>query len=288
MMIDSHTHIFSPDVIARRDWYAARDPFFGALYRGVAARMVGADELIAAMDAAGIDRAVVCGWCWQDNGICVEQNSWLMGIAQQYPTRLLALATVQPNAGADALCELQRCIAGGARGIGELNADGKLFRLDDANFLALAREMSDANFQLLLHTNEPVGHLYPGKGTLALAEVYAFIKQFPNLRVVLAHWGGGLPFYELMREVRRVAQNVFYDSAASPLLYRSDIFKTILQIVGSEKILYGSDFPLLLYPKRQTEPDFAPFLEEIRALGLSARELENILGENAQRVWDAR
>ena len=89
MIIDSHTHIFSPDVIAHRERYAKRDAFFGTLYSGAVARMIGAEELIAAMDVAGIDKAVVTGWCWQNHDVCVEQNSWTMEMIRKYPIACL-------------------------------------------------------------------------------------------------------------------------------------------------------------------------------------------------------
>ncbi|MDE3088379.1 MAG: amidohydrolase family protein, partial [Chloroflexota bacterium] len=240
---------------------------------------------IAAMDAAGIDQAVLAGWCWQPHDICVEQNSWTMELVRRYPTRLRALAAIQPSADADARRELERCIAGGMVGLGELNADGQHFNLGDAEFVALARRAAELRVPLLLHTNEPVGHTYRGKGRLPLAEVYALVKAVPDLKLILAHWGGGFPFYELMREVRKAAANVYYDSAASPLLYSPQIFRTVIDIVGSDKVLFGSDFPLIVYPKRQTEPDFTPFLDEIRGLGLSAEESANVMGGNAQRVF---
>jgi predicted TIM-barrel fold metal-dependent hydrolase len=285
MIIDAHTHIFSPSVTADRASYSARDPFFGELYSGRAARLIGAKELVAAMDAAGIDKAVLAGWPWQSHEICVEQNSWTLEVAGQYPGRLYALAAIQPGAGAAARHELERCITAGMVGLGELNADGQRFRLDDAEFLALARRAAELRVPMLLHTNEAVGHTYPGKGRLPLAEVYTLIKAVPDLKLILAHWGGGLPFYELMREVRKAASNVYYDSAASPLLYSSNIFRIVIDLVGSDRVLFGSDFPLILYPKRQTEPDYAPFLAEIRDVGLPAESLTQVLGGNAQRVF---
>ena len=286
MIIDAHTHIFSPDAIANRARYAERDPFFGELYSGVAARKIGADELIAAMDAAGIDKAVLAGWCWQPHDICVEQNSWTMDVVRQHPDRLLALAAIQPNAGADALRELERCVAGGMVGLGELNADGQRFNLGDANFIALARRAAELGVVMLLHTNEPVGHNYPGKGKLPITDIYAFVKATPDLRLILAHWGGGFPFYELMREVRKAATNVYYDSAASPLLYSPQIFRTVIDIVGSDKVLFGSDFPLILYPKKQQEPSYDFFLKEIRGLVFSEEEFANVMGRNAVRVFE--
>jgi uncharacterized protein len=285
MMIDSHTHLFSPAVMTQREKYSARDAFFGELYSGAVARMVSVDEMLADMDVAGVEKCVVAGWCWQSHEICVEQNSWLMEIARQHPNRLMALATVQARAGADAIREMRRCVEGGVVGIGELNADGQGFHLDDPEFLNLARAMTEMHVPLLLHTNEPVGHIYPGKGKLALAEIYNFVKANPDLHIVLAHWGGGFPFYELMREVRKISKNVFYDSAASPLLYDISIFRTVTNIVGSERVLFGSDYPLILYPKRQGEPGFELFLQQIRELGLGENELARILGGNAQTFW---
>jgi hypothetical protein len=48
-----------------------------------------------------------------------------------------------------------------------------------------------------------------------------------------------------MPEVREVMKNVYYDTAATPYLYRSEIYSTALKIIGAEKIIFGSDYPLL-------------------------------------------
>lgn len=285
MIIDAHTHLFSPEVFAQKLRYTQRDTFFDLCYNHPKATMASAEELIAAMDAAGIDQAVLAGWPWQHHEFCVAENSWVMDIARQYPDRVLPLAIVQPNAGAAAIRELERCVAGGGVGVGEFNADGQHFRLDDENFVALARAAAALNVPILLHTNESVGHAYPGKGTLALSAVYTLIKTIPDLRLVLAHWGGGFPFYELMPEVRKAAKNVYYDSAASPLLYSPKIFRSVVDIVGRDKVLFGTDYPLIVYPKRQKEPGFDLFLDDVHGLGFAEEELANILGANAQRVY---
>ncbi len=51
MIVDFHTHIFPPDVIARRGELAIRDPWFGALYGNPRAKMATAGDLLASMDA---------------------------------------------------------------------------------------------------------------------------------------------------------------------------------------------------------------------------------------------
>ena len=84
----------------------------------------------------------------------------------------------------------------------------------------------------MLHASEPVGHRYPGKGTATPDRLLQVYRALPDLPVVLAHWGGGLPFYELMPEVAALTRNVVYDTAASTYLYRPAVFRTVLDVVG--------------------------------------------------------
>ena len=124
------------------------------------------------------------------------------------------------------------------------------------------------------HTSEPVGHLYQGKGRTTPEVTMRFIqnaRMYPNVKIVCAHWGGGLPFYALMPEVKDALQNVWFDTAASPFLYSPEIFSIVADLVGADKILLGSDFPLIRFSRirRQVEqagktlddyPQRGPFL----------------------------
>ncbi|MDP9375226.1 MAG: amidohydrolase family protein, partial [Chloroflexota bacterium] len=129
---------------------------------------------------------------------------------------------------------------------------------------------------LLLHASEPVGHAYPGKGTATPDRLLRFLAAYPDLRVVAAHWGGGLPFYELMPEVAAATRNLWYDSAASTYLYHFAVFPRVAALAGPERILWGTDFPLL----RQ-----APFLRRTRESGLDGPALAAVLGGNARRLF---
>ncbi len=71
---------------------------------------------------------------------------------------------------------------------------------------------------LLTHASEPVGHLYAGKGDCTPDVLYSLAVRFPELTIICAHWGGGLPFYALMPEVKKPLGQVYFDSAASPYL----------------------------------------------------------------------
>jgi predicted TIM-barrel fold metal-dependent hydrolase len=129
---------------------------------------------------------------------------------------------------------------------------------------------------VLIHTNEPVGHAYHGKTPITLAQIYRLIKQFSETKIVLAHWGGGLFFYSLMkRDVKETLTNVFFDTAASPFLYDPEIYQLAVRLLGDDKILFGSDHPLLS-PAR--------YFDEIRKTGLAKSQIDKICGGNAMRL----
>lgn len=277
MIVDAHTHLFPPEFARARAALAARDPWFSLTYGDGRARMAVAEELIASLNAAGIAGAVVCGWPWRDNGLCRAHNDYLLDVAAHYPDRLRVLATVAPLASAVAVAEAARCLDAGAGGIGELNADAQGFDLAAPAPLAdLAALLAAHDRPLLLHASEPLGHLYPGKGAATPDRLLRFILAYPDLRIVAAHWGGGLPFYELMPEVAEATRNVWYDSAASTYLYRFAIFAHVAALVGPERIVWGTDFPLLKQ---------ALFLRRTRAVGLAPEALALVLGGNARQLF---
>ncbi len=291
MLIDAHVHYTPPSLAADLDAFVREEPFWGQM---VAPRPDGttlqgwvtAERMIADMDAAGVDRVVLMGEYRRAHEGCVARNNQALEIIRRWPDRVIAFAIVQPKAGQAALDELARCLDGGMRGVGELGPYGQGYRLDDPDFLRLVEACIRYDIPLNLHTNEEVGSFYPGKATTPLRDYYRLASRYPELKLILAHWGGGLFFYELMPEVRRTLRNVCYDTAASPLQYRTrDIFDVALRCVDHRKLLYASDYPLRLYPRRQAEPDFRPFLAEIAALGLPDDVRADILGGNAARLF---
>jgi len=273
LIIDVHTHIFPPDVIERREMFAKRDSSFDFIYGNPKARMVTFDALVEEMDEAGVDRSVVCGFPWRSIDMCRQHNTYMMSAVAAHPDRLIGLATVNPVAGKACDTELERCFAGGLKGVGEISADAQGFRLDDPGTAGrIAGAVEEAGFFLLLHANEDVGHFYPGKTPTTPTVVYRFLEKFPDVTVVLAHWGGGLCFYELMPEVAKVTSSVYYDTAASPFLYKPAVYEVAVKIVGSGRILFGTDYPLLRMRRH---------LDELEGAGLPADVKEGILGKNA-------
>jgi predicted TIM-barrel fold metal-dependent hydrolase len=276
VIIDFHTHIFAPGIREKRADYVVRDACFSLLYSRTEARMVTAEELISNMDACGIDKSVVLNIGWQSHEMCRETNDYILESVARYPRRLIGFCSVQPASGDKAIEEIQRCARGGARGVGEMRPDVQSFDLRDKALLKpLIETIMAEDMVLLVHASEPVGHLYDGKGQVTPDVLYPFILDFPGLKLVCAHWGGGLPFYALMPEVEKALVNVFWDTAATPFLYQPRIFHHVAEIAGSRRILFGSDYPLLS-PER--------IIEQVKSAILSSEDKAGILGGNAARL----
>jgi predicted TIM-barrel fold metal-dependent hydrolase len=276
-VVDSHVHVFSPEVCGDREGFCARDPWFGALYANPKARLIEIEDLAEAMEVAGVDHAILCGFPWADPGLCRDHNACLRDAVQRFPGRLSWLGVVVP--GDNSAIEMAGdCFANGARGLGELNADAQGFDWRETDRLRDLVELCiGADRPILMHTSEPVGHDYPGKGTATPEKLIPFLTAFDRARVVAAHWGGGLPFHELMPEIEAVTRNVVYDCAASTYLYRPDIFRTVLDLVGRERVLFGSDYPVLKIDR---------FLDRVRRIDWKdADEMRAVLGGNACRVF---
>lgn len=266
MIVDFHTHVFSPQVRANRSWYIERDPGFALLYSKKEAKLATAEELIASMDSYGIDISVILNLGWTTHELCVETNDYILESIARYPRRLIGFCTVQPGAVEAALAEVERCVHAGARGVGELRPDMQSFKFTDEAITPFIQTLKEHNLVLLTHASEPLGHNYPGKGEITPDRLYPFITKFPDLKIVCAHWGGGLPFYTLMPEVKRAMTNVYFDTAASPFLYSPQIYGQVSQLIGADKILFGSDYPLLSPLRLLKEIDSTDLSEEAKNL----------------------
>jgi len=276
MIIDFHSHIFPPHIKANRNRYIAEDACFAALYSDKKAKLATAEDLISSMDREGVDVSVALNIGWTSHRLCVETNNYILESIARYPKRLVGFGSVQPASGEEALKEIERCVAGGMKGIGEIRPDVQNFGIGNKQIIQpFADTLKKHNLILLTHSSEPVGHIYPGKGAVTPQVLYPFIMDNSGLKIVCAHWGGGLPFYALMPEVKKALANTYFDTAASPFLYSPQIYKQVAELVGDDKILFGSDYPLMAQSR---------VIKEIKAAGLPVEAEHKILGGNARRL----
>ena len=252
------------------------DATFRTLYSSPRARMATAEELVEAMDQARVDMAVVMGVGWTDRQVAIEANDYIIESAARYPSRIVGLCSVSPAWGGAAIAEIERCAEKGVKGIGELHPDSQGFDIGDEGVMSALMESARAlGLFVLTHSSEPVGHQYPGKGKTTPDKLHAFVRNFPENKIVCAHWGGGLAFYKLMPEVARDLDNVYFDTAASPLLYTQDIFSAVHGVSGPDKVLFGSDFPLIKH---------TTLLKQVEAAQFPGDSSAKILGDNARQL----
>ncbi len=279
MIIDIHTHLFPEKIRKNREAYFSDEPAFQKLYQSPKSKLIGAREMLASMDAGQVDKSVIFGFPWKDEGLFKRHNDYISEVVGRYPDRFIGLGCFDPFSDRSAE-ETQRCLQeGGLSGIGELAFYQSGIENDSLARLKPVMDICrDWNLPVLIHTNEPVGHQYPGKTPNTLAQIYQLVDAFPQNNIVLAHWGGGLFFFSLLKkEVKQRLKRVYFDTAASPYLYDLSVYRLAIELVGAGKILFGSDFPLL--------PP-ATYFEEMKAAGLSDEEMGQICGLNAAKLFN--
>ncbi len=276
MIIDVHVHIAPDEVRIRREDFLEGEPEFSVIYKNPRARLVGAEDVIEQMDRDGVERAVIFGFPWRREENFRLNNDYVLEMARKYPNRLIPFCCFDVRH-KNAERELDRCLSLGAKGVGELALYSSDLREKERGILSsIAGLCREARVPVLLHTNEPVGHIYPGKSPMTLRSLYQLIKDTAGTLWILAHLGGGLPFFAyLKRECSEVLRDVYFDIAAMPFLYRPQVLRAMIDGIGREKFLLGTDFPLLP-PER--------YYRELAISGLSEEETRFILGENAKKI----
>ena len=276
MIIDFHTHALPPKVKNNRSRYVERDAAFAEIYSGEKVRIATTEDLVTSMDREGVDVSVIVNYGWSTHELCVETNDYILESIARYPKRIMGFCAISSYHDDASFEEIERCVRGGVKGVGELRPDRQLPESVSQEMLApFSQLLLKHNLILMTHSSEPVGHLYSGKGAATPERLYKFIANFTGMPVVCAHWGGGLPFYTLMPEVRQALENVYFDTAISPFLYRPEIYRYVRDLVGADRILFGSDYPVMA-PSR--------LLKEIDAVELPDEDREMILSGNARRL----
>lgn len=285
-IIDAHVHLYPLEV--DRDpaaWAAARGERHWAELctrkrrNGRPVQTLPAiGELLAAMDAGGIERSVLLGWYWENPDTCEWQNRFYAECVRAHPDRLSAFATLHPAAGRDAtLAELRRAHGDGLIGVGELSPHSQAYAIDDDVFAAAMALAGELGMPVNLHVTDPASRPFPGKIETPADDFVRLTRIHPETTFILAHWGGMLP----LCDARFAAlPNVYYDTAASPLMYDAGVWSRATPVLGGGRVLFGSDFPLNLYPKLDELPGLVRFVGEAQRAGASDR----VLRENAAEL----
>lgn len=278
MIIDCHVHLLPKAVRSDRTPFCATDHAFCALYSSSKARLASEADIIEYLDRSHIDKAVVFGFPWQDSQHVIRNNEEVWAFHDRFPDRIIPFAVLPASGGAALHREAERTLGAGFCGLGELAIYDGGWTGHNLEMLAPCLELAtQQQVPVLIHINEPVGHAYPGKILVDFQGLLQLIQRYDELDFILAHWGGGVFFYALMPEVNRILSRTYLDTAASPYLYSPAVFDVACRIMGHERILFGSDFPLLPLQR---------YLNQLEQAGIAGGARNDILGGNAQRLLE--
>ncbi|GAB5562718.1 MAG: hypothetical protein SynsKO_43650 [Synoicihabitans sp.] len=280
--IDAHIHAYPAEVFADpqtwgkahvENWWAESVAPTG---RPSIQGWADVDTLIRDMDDAGIDQAVMLGWYWEHQSTCEEQNTWMHAWRSAHPDRLIAFAAVNPSAGRAALAQTRRWLDLGFQGIGELLDRVQGFRYADDNFAAVVDLAQAYHVPFNLHVTDPKLNARPSMQPTPLEDFTALATQFPQTNFILAHLGGGLPW----RASKSLPTNLYFDTAAVPLIYDTDCYGAAINQVGADRILFGTDYPLRTFPREARQPEFSRAVKQIQQLDLTPHQFDAIMGSN--------
>lgn len=278
MIVDCHVHLLPRRVQSDRNPFCLSDAAFGSVYRSEKAKLASEADIIDYLDRSGIDKAVVFGFPWEDPDVVTENNEEVWDFYQRNPTRIIPFAVLSPKGPDPAFREATRALAGGFQGFGELASYAYGWQSAELEALGPVLDLAqEKSVPVLIHVNEPVGHTYPGKIPVDFQGLLRIIQAHPGVDFILAHFGGGLFFYALMPEVGRALARTYVDTAASPFLYNAKIFQVACSILGPDKILFGSDYPLL---------SLSRYIKELDKAGIDQTGRRAILGENFGRIME--
>jgi aminocarboxymuconate-semialdehyde decarboxylase len=230
-------------------------------------------------------------------------NDTFVTIVRARPERFNALATLPLNDVAASVEELKRAV-------GQLGLPGAMLfsnvngvALADRSFWPLYEVADELGCVFYIHPIHPVGVEamtqywlmplvgFPWDTTLAAAHlVFAGVpERFPRIRWVLAHLGGAIPYvaerldrgFRAFRECRQhiarppseYLRQFYYDTVN----FDRAALELAIRFAGADRLLAGSDYPHQI-------GSLAGMLQSVRALEISEREREQILGANAARL----
>jgi uncharacterized protein len=252
-----------------------KHPMFESLRRWTGATevpdQIPIDFTLGALEAAGVQRGLLCAW-WGPHGPLIS-NDEVAALVRARPEVLTGVASVDLSRPMPAVRELRRAVS--QLGLRALRVLPWMWNLppNDRRYYPLYAECIELDIPFCLqvgHTG-PLCPSEPGRPIPYLDEV---ALEFPELVIVGGHIG--YPWTEEMISLATKYPNVHIDTSAyKPRRYPAAL-REYLKGHGRRKVLFGSNFPMLMP---------ADCLAQVDELGLDEEARRLFLGENARRLF---
>ncbi|HWK26596.1 MAG TPA: amidohydrolase family protein [Solirubrobacter sp.] len=243
MIIDAHAHIGSTPYVTQT-----------------------VEDLLRELDAAAVDRAVVCPMGAELAVRNRDGNDRMAAAMRAHPDRLTGFATVNPWWEAEALTELERAVTQlGLPGL-KLHPVLQGFQIDDDLVLPVVERAIELGVVIYVHTGTPV---------LALPlQLLELASRYPEGKFIAGHMGGADFYVDVPLSFPR-ADNVWLETSLSP---HAAYVEEALTTVGAERMLFGSDSPT---------SRIASELFKIGLLELAPEVEAQVLGGNAHALLES-
>ena len=224
-------------------------------------------RMLPVMDAAGVDRA--CLNCIF-HGDARRGNDTVVRFAEQHPERFVQVAFVTPHYPEEAIKELERCFDELGMKFLKIYPDYFGKPSDDPGYFPIYEWLNDRGLAVMSH---PTIMLDPAR-TSMLKRYAALSERFPRVKWVFAHAGGaGSKRLEGAIEAALELPSVYLETATSDA--DAGAFEFLVDSVGADRVLYGSDMPLF---------DARNQVARIATADISDEAKRMILGGNAIRL----
>jgi uncharacterized protein len=212
-------------------------------------------QLVAAMNEAGIDRAVVLGLS------DTVTNESLLAACALFPSRLTPFVLELPSSAN--LQNIPQYVTAGARGMGEIYVNPGSKETLSVYLAPLISVARSNHLPLLLHTGD-----FSYTAPLLTA---GLIRTNPDINFILGHMGSFHYALDAI-EILKTYPNAFADTSGltSPLMLQRAAAEC-----GADKLFFGSDYPFW-HPQVE--------LQRIYVADLGKEAEKKILGENIARL----
>lgn len=256
-VLDVHAHIY-PDPIAEKA-AAGTDRFYGT--KAACTGTLG-DLFLSGKDTDLFVVHSVATSPKQPSSI----NRFISEKMREFPEKLIGFGTLFPES-SETERDFRSAIDLGLRGI-KLHPDIQRFCLDSPECFLVCDLCREAKIPLILHTGD-TRYDYSNSNRLI-----PLLERYPDLIVIGSHFGGWSRWKQATSEL--YSYRNFYTDCSSSLMYLSaEDAAACIRTYGTERVLYGSDYPMW-NPKKE--------LERFLSLPLSEREKEQILFLSASRL----
>lgn len=260
-VIDMHVHIY-PDKIARKATQSV-----GAFYNLEMSEDAGSvGQLCEVTEHTPIERCVVCSVAVHDRN--VRPINDFIGASCAADSRFVGLAAMHQDL-TNVEEELDHAQELGLVGV-KIHPDTQRVNMDDERLMAIFELCERRGLALLMHCGD---YRYDYSHPRRLKRV---LHEFPQLRICAAHFGGW-SIYDLALEYLE-DETCLLDMSSSMRLLGLRRTRELVEIYGSERMMFGSDFPMW-NPGEE--------LQDFTSLGFSAADYERMCWKNAE-CWLAR